>query len=284
MPTAELTRKSALLTNFQDITGRIAAASARAGITTAKAELLAVTKYAADEDVKILIEAGAIKTAGENKVQDAKAKWVNGPLAPLKSRVKLHFIGHLQTNKAKTAVETFDWIDSIDSLKIAAEVNRHAEAAGKTMPVMIQLKLNNSATQSGVTPAQAGELPFKITTLPLVHADPVLGMRLELEGKVITYCTDTGYCPNALKLAKGADLLITECAHAPGETNPGWPHFNPETAAKLAVEAGAKRLAITHFSADRYRTPAARAAGLKLSRMIFPKAIGAKDGLIINII
>ena len=132
-------------------------------------------------------------------------------------------------------------------------------------------------------PAQAGELPFKLTTMPLIHADPVLGMRLELEGKTITYCTDTGYCPNALKLAEGADLLITECAHAPGESNPGWPHFNPETAANLAVEAGAKRLAITHFSADRYRTAAARAAGLKLSRKIFPKAIGAKDGMRIEI-
>ncbi len=128
-------------------------------------------------------------------------------------------------------------------------------------------------------PAQAGELPFKVNTLPLVHADPVLGMRLELEGKVVAYCTDTGYCANALKLAKGADLLITECAHAPGESNPAWPHFNPETAAKLAVEAGAKRLAITHFSADRYRNAAARAAGLKLSRRIFPAAIAAKDGL-----
>ncbi len=179
MPTAELTRKSALLTNFQDITGRIAAASARAGITTAKAELLAVTKYAADEDVKILIEAGAIKTAGENKVQDAKAKWVNGPLAPLKSRVKLHFIGHLQTNKAKTAVETFDWIDSIDSLKIAAEVNRHAEAAGKTMPVMIQLKLNNSATQSGVTPAQAGELLAQVRLLKNLEPRGYMGIAPE---------------------------------------------------------------------------------------------------------
>lgn len=131
-------------------------------------------------------------------------------------------------------------------------------------------------------PAQAGELPFKITTLPLVHADPVLGMRLELDGKIVAYCTDTGYCPNALKLAQGADLLITECAHAPGETNPAWPHFNPETAAKLAVEAGAKKLALTHFSADRYRTPAARAAGLKLARRLYPGAIAAKDGLVIE--
>jgi pyridoxal phosphate enzyme (YggS family) len=157
MPTAELTRKSALLSNFQTITGRIAASCAAAGRPDC-AELLAVTKYAADEDVKILIEAGAIKIAGENKVQDARAKWTAGALAPYRARVQLHFIGHLQTNKAKAAVDTFDWIDCIDSLKIAAEVNRHAAAAGKTMPVMIQLKLNDSASQSGVSPAQAGEL------------------------------------------------------------------------------------------------------------------------------
>ncbi|MDO8804035.1 MAG: ribonuclease Z [Elusimicrobiota bacterium] len=128
-------------------------------------------------------------------------------------------------------------------------------------------------------PAQAGELPFKITTLPLVHADPVLGMRLELEGKTVTYCTDTGSCPNALTLAKGADLLITECAHAPGESNPAWPHLNPETAAGLAAAAGAKRLALTHFSADRYRTAAARAAGLRLARKVFPLTTAARDEL-----
>ena len=179
MPTAELTRKSALLTNFQDITGRIAAACARAGANSPKAELLAVTKYAADEDVKILIEAGAIKIAGENKVQDAKAKWLNGPLAPLKSRVTLHFIGHLQTNKAKAAVETFDWIDSIDSLKIALEVNRHSEALGRTMPVMIQLKLNDSATQSGIAPDKAGELLAQIKLLKNLEPRGYLGIAPE---------------------------------------------------------------------------------------------------------
>lgn len=158
MPTAELTRKGALLSNFQNINTRIAAACARAGRPAASVAVLAVTKYAAVEDVKDLIEAGAVKIAGENKVQDARAKWVTGPLAPLRSKVTLHFIGHLQTNKAKAAVETFDWIDSIDSVKIAAEIDRHAAAAGKKMPVMLQLKLNSSPTQSGVTPDQAAEL------------------------------------------------------------------------------------------------------------------------------
>ncbi len=128
-------------------------------------------------------------------------------------------------------------------------------------------------------PSEIKKLPFKLTALPLVHADPVLGYRLELGGKVLTYCTDTGYCPNALELARGADLLITECAHLPGEHNPLWPHFNPETAAKLAVESGAKRLAMTHFSAERYHKPALRAKALRLARRTFPKAIAAKDGL-----
>jgi len=132
-------------------------------------------------------------------------------------------------------------------------------------------------------PAQAARLPFKITTLPLVHADPVLGMRLELEGKTVTYCTDTGYCPNALKLADKADLLITECAHLPGEHNPLWPHFNPETAGRLAAEAHAKRLVLTHFSAERYHKPALRSMALRLARKVFKPAIAAKDGLKIAI-
>lgn len=170
MPTAELTRKGTLLTNFQNLTSRIAAACARAGKSASSVDLLAVTKYAADEDVKLLIEAGALKIAGENKVQDARAKWATGPLAPLRSRVQLHFIGHLQTNKAKAAVETFDWIDCVDSLKIAAEINRHAAALHRTVPVMIQLKLNSSPTQSGIAPEQAGDLLAQLR--PLKNIEP----------------------------------------------------------------------------------------------------------------
>jgi len=163
MPTAEFTRKSALIANFQNITGRIESACARAGREAAGVGLLAVTKYAADADVAALIEAGHIKAAGENKVQAAHAKWTgSGPLARYRPSVTLHLIGHLQTNKAKLAVETFDWVDSIDSLKIAAELDRRAEAAGKLMPVMIQLKLNSSPTQSGVSPDQAGALAAEV--------------------------------------------------------------------------------------------------------------------------
>ncbi|OGS13216.1 MAG: YggS family pyridoxal phosphate enzyme [Elusimicrobia bacterium RIFOXYA12_FULL_57_11] len=166
MPTAEITRKSALLTNLADINTRIARACAAAGRDPSAVELLAVTKYAASPDVKLLLDAGAIKTAGENKVQDAASKWTKGNLAAARTVLSLHFIGHLQTNKARAAVEIFDWIDSIDSVKIAAEVNRHAGACGKVMPVLIQLKLTASASQSGVGLAQAGELLAAVQAMP----------------------------------------------------------------------------------------------------------------------
>jgi len=128
-------------------------------------------------------------------------------------------------------------------------------------------------------PSEAARLPFALSTMPLVHADPVLGFRIKVDGKSIAYITDTGPCPNALKLAHNVDLLITECANLPGEYNPHWPHFNPETAARLAAEAGAKRLVLTHFSAARYRKPADRAVSLRLARKTFPATAAAKDGL-----
>lgn len=132
-------------------------------------------------------------------------------------------------------------------------------------------------------PGEKAELPFKVKTLPLEHADPVLGFRLEVDGKTVTYCTDTGFCANALELAKGADLLITECAHLPGESNPGWPHFNPETAGRLAAGAGVKQLALTHLSSSRYPTPASRKLALNHARKTFAGTLLGRDGLRVKV-
>lgn len=97
-------------------------------------------------------------------------------------------------------------------------------------------------------------LPFSVTCLPLVHPAPCFGYRLELEGKVIAYCTDTGVCDNAVTLARNTNLLITECGLKPGVESPDWPHLNPEMAIFIAHRAGAKRLALMHFGAEVYRT------------------------------
>jgi len=94
--------------------------------------------------------------------------------------------------------------------------------------------------------------PISFECLELFHPNGCLGFRLYVEGKVITYCSDTGKCKNLFKLARKADLLITECSLKPGESDPNWPHLNPEDAIEIAKEAKAKKLALVHFDASKY--------------------------------
>jgi len=128
-------------------------------------------------------------------------------------------------------------------------------------------------------PAEQGALSFPVTALPLRHASLTLGCRLELDGLVIAYCPDTGYCANAVLLAREADLLIAECAYRRGQGSEDWPHLNPETAARIAREAGAKRLALTHFDARIYDRPELRREAEQDARAIFPGSFAAGDGL-----
>jgi len=131
--------------------------------------------------------------------------------------------------------------------------------------------------------AGSHRLPFPVTCLPLIHPEPCFGYRFEIDGKVLAYCTDTGPCENAVTLAKGADLLITECGLAPGVTSPDWPHLNPEMAIAIAQEAGAKRLALTHFGAEVYRTVAERTALSAQFDRKFPGLVVATDDLTIDL-
>ncbi len=125
--------------------------------------------------------------------------------------------------------------------------------------------------------------PFKYRALQLVHASKCFGYRFEIDGKVISYCTDTGYCKNSAELSANADLIISECALLTGQTSNSWPHMNPQLAAKLAVESKAKILVLTHFDAALYTTTTKRKKAQEQARMIFPKTISAYDGLIIDI-
>lgn len=126
--------------------------------------------------------------------------------------------------------------------------------------------------------------PYSISSLALMHADPCFGYRLEIGGRTLAYCTDTGPCENFLKLAKNADLLITECSLLPGMLiSKRWPHLNPETAAELAKKAGAKKLALSHFDANKYRSFALRGKALAKARRTFKNTIAAKEGTGIDI-
>jgi ribonuclease BN (tRNA processing enzyme) len=125
--------------------------------------------------------------------------------------------------------------------------------------------------------------PFKFRALQLVHSSKCFGYRFEIDGKVVSYCTDTGYCKNAAELSRNADLLISECALLSGQTSNSWPHMNPQLAAKLAVESKAKKLALTHFDAALYTTMLKREKAQEQAQRIFPETFSAYDGLRIDI-
>lgn len=128
------------------------------------------------------------------------------------------------------------------------------------------------------------DVPFPVATGYLVHADNCFGYRLTIGGKVITYCTDTGYCDTLVKLAKEADLFITECVLGTGEQpNPEGPHLGPELAAKAAEEAGAKKLLLNHFGTRRYATLDDRKEAKEAAEKIFSPVIAASDGLELDI-
>lgn len=96
--------------------------------------------------------------------------------------------------------------------------------------------------------------PIPFECLDLFHPYGCLGFRFYIDEKVIAYCSDTGICDNLFWLAKDADLLITECSLKPGESDPRWPHLSPEDAIYVAKKAKAKKLALVHFDASRYKT------------------------------
>jgi ribonuclease BN (tRNA processing enzyme) len=126
-------------------------------------------------------------------------------------------------------------------------------------------------------------LPFTVECLPLTHPVPCFGYRLEIDGNVIAYCTDTGMCENAIELARQADLLITECGLKPGNESPDWPHLNPENAIQIAHLAQAKRLALMHFGAEVYRTLGERSELKEQFKKELPDLIVATDDLAITV-
>jgi len=126
------------------------------------------------------------------------------------------------------------------------------------------------------------KLPFPLDCRFLLHADPCMGYRFDLDGKVIAYCPDTGFCENAVLLAEDADLLIAECAFLPGEKSTQWPHLSPQDGADIARQARVAGLALTHFDAGRYTSLAMRHEAVA-SVKDYPGIMVGEDGLVLQI-
>ena len=158
---------TALAENLARVEGAVEAACRKAGRSRGEVELMAVSKtYPAST----IVEAAGLglRLFGENRVQEFGAKAaeleaLRGGAAQDVS-IRVHLIGHLQSNKAARAAELFDAVDSVDSLRLAERLNEAAGKLGKRLPVLIEVKLSAEETKAGLEPesAEAGQLLVRL--------------------------------------------------------------------------------------------------------------------------
>jgi pyridoxal phosphate enzyme (YggS family) len=122
-------------------------------------ELVAAAKQRTPQEIVEAIEAG-IEIVGENYVQEAEQAF-----AVIGKKARWHFIGHLQTNKVRKAVPIFDMIETVDSLKLAAEIDNRCKQAQKTMSILIEINSGREAQKYGVLPEETEDLIKQIAPL-----------------------------------------------------------------------------------------------------------------------
>ena len=133
-------------------------------------ELVAAAKTRSAGEILEAIEAG-VRTIGENYVQEAAEVF-----PAIGRRARWHFIGHLQTNKAKRAVEVFDLIETVDSAALGRELDKRAAAAGKTMEVLVEINSGREPQKAGVLPEAAEPLVRELAALPNLRVVGVMTM------------------------------------------------------------------------------------------------------------
>ena len=166
------------MTRFQEINSQITK-------SFADATIVAVTKYASDKQTQALLDAGAMHI-GESKVQHASHKKETLNYSP---GVKWHMIGHLQTNKAKKAVGIFDRIDSVDTIKLAKELNRHGKSDNTIVRVLLQVNIGSDPNKFGFTPKEIVDALPIVQTLPNIDVNGLM---------IVTPKTENEHLVNAL--------------------------------------------------------------------------------------
>jgi PLP dependent protein len=157
----DATPSTDIAANVARIRERIARAAERAGCRADDITLVAVSKTFSAEAVRAAHDAG-LRHFGENRVQEMEAK--RPKLAALDAT--WHFIGHLQSNKARLAAELFDRIDALDSVPLAQRLDTVAREQGKRVPVLIEIHLGGESTKSGVEPTALPALAEATAALP----------------------------------------------------------------------------------------------------------------------
>ena len=149
--------------NLQEVKRRIAAAAAAAGRDAQSVTLLAVSKTFGADAVRAAQAAGQ-QAFGENYVQEALDKIAQ--LADLRTQLEWHLIGPLQSNKTRPVAEAFDWVHSVDRLKIAQRLAEQRPAWLPPLQLCLQVNVSGEASKSGVAPADLPALAQAVAALP----------------------------------------------------------------------------------------------------------------------
>jgi hypothetical protein len=167
---------TALADNLERLEAEIAQACRRAGRPRSEVELMAVSKTYPAATIAEAASLG-LTLFGENRVQEFSGKAAE--IEPLRhaaaNSIRVNLIGHLQSNKSSRAVELFDAVDSLDSLRLAERLNDAAGKLGKILPVLIEVKLSREETKAGLDPdsAEAAQL---LETLPSLSSLQLRGL------------------------------------------------------------------------------------------------------------
>lgn len=149
---------------------RLEAAAGRSGRAASSVTLVAVSKTMPVEAIREAVAAGAT-ILGENRVQEARDK-----IAALAGAAQWHLVGHLQTNKAKLAVGLFDRIHSLDSIRLAQELDRHAGEAGRRLRCLIQVNVGGEAQKNGAPEEEVRPLLETASRLPHIAVEGLMAI------------------------------------------------------------------------------------------------------------
>lgn len=145
-------KSSAFSDRLSRVQERMAAAAARSGRAPGEILLIGASKKTLPETLREAV-GGGLNVFGENRVQEAREK-----IPALPSSCQWHFIGGLQANKAKEAVQLFSWIHSVDRLELLQEIDKRAAQAGKIMKVLVEVNVAGEASKEGARPDEAEAL------------------------------------------------------------------------------------------------------------------------------
>ena len=186
---------------------RIADACARCGRDPSEIHIVAITKGHPASTLVAALEAG-LRRVGENRVDEAVDKFAAAADSIERRGAVRHMVGHLQRNKARLAVRAFDWIQSVDSLRLAEELSRRIGDRPDRMPVLIEVNAGGEEQKHGLSPDEAIEQVGRIAELPGLTVRGLMTMA--------PFTSDEGILRTTFRRARGVFERMAELNHEAG--------------------------------------------------------------------